>query len=98
MICPFRSLREEIRTGKAWNTLLNATRQEPHVAASLPTEDQQSLCHLMAHHNLNPSQALAGRQCLDEGAIVSSMTYGAGTGKSETGCLHQGSDMGAGAL
>ena len=38
----------------------------------------------MAHHNLNPSQALAVRQCLDEGAIVSSMTDGAGTGKSET--------------
>ena len=38
----------------------------------------------MAHHNLNPSQALAVRQCPDEGAIVSSMTGGAGTRKSET--------------
>ena len=80
----FRSLREEIRTGKAWNALLNATRQEPHLAASLPAEDQQILRHLVAHHNLNPSQALAVRQCLDEGAIVSSMTGGTGTGKLET--------------
>ena len=71
---PFRSLREEIRTGKALNALLNATRHEPHVAASLLAEDQQILRHLVAHHNLNPSQALAVRQCLDEGAIVSSMT------------------------
>ena len=38
----------------------------------------------MEHHNLNPSQALAVRQCLDEGVVVSSMTGGAGTGKSET--------------
>ena len=80
----FRSLREEIRTGQASNALLNATRQEPHLAASLPVEDQQILRHLVAHHNLNPSQALAFRQFLDEGAIVSSMTGGAGTGKSET--------------
>ena len=80
----FRSLREEIRTGKAWNALLNAKGQEPHLAASLRAEDQQILRHLVAHHNLNPSQALAVRQCLDEGAIVSSMTGGAGTRKSET--------------
>ena len=80
----FRSLREAIRTGKAWNALLNATRQESHVAASLPAEDSQILRHLVAHHNLNPSQALAVRQCLDEGTIVSSMTRGAVTGKSET--------------
>ena len=80
----FWSLREEIRTGQAWNALLNATRQEPHLAASLPTKDQQILRHLVAHHSLNPSQALAVRQCLDEGAIVSSMTGGAGRGKSET--------------
>ena len=80
----FRSLRDEIRTGKAWNALLNATRQEPHLANSLPTEDQQILRHLVAHHNRNPSQALAVRQCLDECAIASSMTGGAGTGKSET--------------
>ena len=36
----FRSLREEIRTGEAWNALLNATRQEPQLSASLPDEDQ----------------------------------------------------------
>ena len=77
----FRSLREEIRTGKAWNALLNATRQEPHLAASLPAEDPQILRHFVTHHNLNPSQALTVRQCLDEGAIVSSMTGGAGTRK-----------------
>ena len=38
----------------------------------------------MAHHNLNPFQALAVRQCLGEGSIVSSMTGRAGTRKSET--------------
>ena len=64
--------------------LLNATRQEPHLAASLPAEDQQILRHLVAHHNLNPSQALAVQQCLHEGTIVSSMTGGAGAGKLET--------------
>ena len=80
----FRSLCEEIWTGKAWNALLNPTRQEPHLAASLPADDQQILRHLVAHLNLNPSQALAFRQSLDEGAIVSSMIGGAGTGKSET--------------
>ena len=80
----FRSLREEIRTGVALNTLLNATRQELRLSNSLPAEDQQILRHLVEHHNLNPSQALAVRQCLDEGAVVSSMTGGAGTGKSET--------------
>ena len=80
----FRSFPEEIRKGKAWNALLNAPRQEPHLAASLPAEDPQILRHLVAHHNVNPSQALAVRQCLDEGAIVSSMTGAAGTGKAET--------------
>ena len=80
----FRSLRDEIRTGEAWNALLNATRQEPRLSNSLPAEDQHILRHLVEHHNLNPSQALAVRQCLDEGAVVSSMTGGAGTGKSET--------------
>ena len=80
----FRSLREEIGTGQAWNALLNATRQEAQLAASLPAEDQQILHQLVEHHNLNPSQALAIRQCPDEGAIVSCMTGGAGTGKSET--------------
>ena len=58
----FPSMREEIRTGKAWNALLNATRQEPHPAASLPAEDQKILRHCVAHHNLNPSQALAVRR------------------------------------
>ena len=80
----FRSLREEIRTGEAGNALLNATRQEPQLSASLPDEDQQILRHLVEHHNLNPSQAWAVGQCLDEGVVVSSMTGGAGTGKSET--------------
>ena len=79
-----RSLREEIRTGQSWSALLNATRQEPHLAASLPAEDQHILRHFVAHHNLNPCQALAVQQCLDEGAVVSSMNGGAGTGKSET--------------
>ena len=80
----FWLLCEEMRTGKAWNALLNATRQEPHLAAILLAEDQPILRHLVAHHNLNPSQPLAVWQCLHEGAIVSSMTGGAGTGKSET--------------
>ena len=79
----FRSLREEMRTGEAWNALLNATRQEPQLSASLPNEDQQILRHLVEHHNMNPSQALAVRQCLDEGAVVSSMTGRAGTEKLE---------------
>ena len=79
-----RSLREEIRTGKAWNASLNATRQETPLAASLPAEDQQISRHLVAHHNPKPSQALAVRQCVDAGAIVSSMIGGAGTGKSKT--------------
>ena len=51
---PFRSLREEIRTGEAWNALLNAARQEPQLSASLPDEDQQILRHLVEHHNLTP--------------------------------------------
>ena len=76
----FRSLREEIRTGDARNALLNATRQEPQLSASLPAKDQQILRHLVEHHNLNPSQALAVRQCLDQGAVVSSMTGGGGRG------------------
>ena len=80
----FRSLREEIRTVQARKALLNTSRQEPQLAASLPAEDQQILRHLVEHHNLNPSQALAVRQCLDEDAIVSSMSGGAGTRKSET--------------
>ena len=80
----FRSLREEIQTGEAWNASLNATRQEPQLSNSLRDEDQQILRHLVEHHNLNPSQALAVRQCLDEGVVISSMTGGAGTGKSET--------------
>ena len=77
-------MREEIRTGEAWNALLNATRQEPRLSNSLPAEDQHILRHPVEHHNLNPSQALAVRQCLDEGAVVSSMIGGAVTGKSET--------------
>ena len=56
------------------------------------------LRHLLVHHNLNPSQALAVRQCLDEGAIVSSMTGGVGIGKGDPGGLHQGSDVAAGVL
>ena len=92
-----RSLREEIRTGEAWNALLNATRQEPRLSNSLPAEDQQILRHLVEHHNLNPSQALAVRQCLDEGAVVSSMTGGHGE-VGDPGGLHQGSDVAAGVL
>ena len=42
----FRSLREEIRTGEAWNALLNTTLQEPHLSNSLPDEDQQILRRL----------------------------------------------------
>ena len=80
----FRSLRDEIQKGKAWNALLNATRQERNVAASLLAEDQQILRRLVAHHNLNPSQALAVRQCVDKGAVVSSMIGAARPGKSET--------------
>ena len=80
----FRSLSEEFRTGEALNTLLNATRQERELFASLPDEDQQILRHLFEHHTLNPSQTLAVRQCLDEGAVVSSMIEGASTGKSDT--------------
>ena len=76
----FRSLREEIRTGETWNALLNATRQEPQLSASLLDEDQQIVRHLVEHYNVNPSQALAVRQCLDEGAVVSSMAGGAARG------------------
>ena len=79
----FRSLREEIPTRKAWNSLLNATRQEPGGAAGLVAEDQQIPRHFVAHHNLNPSQALAFRQCLDEFSVVSAMIGAAGTRKSE---------------
>ena len=88
MSCPdeaaFRSLPDEIWTGKAWITLLNATLQEPHVAASLPAEDQLILPHLVSLHNPKPSPALGVWQCLDDGSVVSSMTGGAGTGKSVT--------------
>ena len=94
-----RSLREEIRTGEAWNALLNATRQEPRLSNNLPAEDQQILRHFVEHHNLNPSQALAVRQCLDEGAVVSSMTGGGRHGEvGDPGGLHQGSDVAAGVL
>ena len=80
----FWSLRQEIGPGKTWNALFKASRQEPGGVGRGPAENQQFLRHLVAHHTLHPSQALAVRQCLDEGSVVSAMTGGAGIGKSET--------------
>ena len=49
----------------------------------MSNEDQEILKHLVQRHALNPSQALAVRQVLDESCITA-LTGGAGTGKSET--------------
>ena len=58
-------------------------RAEPRDTPPLSTEDQDILKHLVKQHGLNPSQALAVRQVLDESCITA-LTAGAGTGKAET--------------
>ena len=58
-------------------------RAEPWDTPPLSNEDQDILKHLVKQHALNPSQALAVRQVLDESCITT-LTGGAGTGKSET--------------
>ena len=79
----FRTLRREIQHGLAWPKLLANIRAEPREAPPLSNEDQDILKHLVQRHALNPSQALAVRQVLDESCITT-LTGGAGTGKSNT--------------
>ena len=79
----FQTLRREIQNGEAWPKLLANMRAEPRDTPPLSTEDQDILKHLVKQHGLNPSQALAVRQVLDESCITA-LTGGAGTGKSET--------------
>ena len=81
--CAFQTLRREIQDGEAWPQLLANMRAEPRDTPPLSTEDQDILKHLVKQHGLNPSQALAVRQVLDESCITA-LTGGAGTGKSET--------------
>ena len=81
--CAFHTLRREIQKGAAWPKLLANMRAEPRDTPPLSTEDQDILKHLVKQHGLNPSQALAVRQVLDESCITA-LTGGAGTGKSET--------------
>ena len=79
----FRTLRREIQHGLAWPKLLANIRADPRDAPPLSNEHQDILKHLVQRHALNPSQALAVRQVLDESCITT-LTRGAGTGKSET--------------
>ena len=76
-------MRREIQKGAAWPKLLANMRAEPRDTPPLSTEDQDILKHLVKEHGLNPSQALAVRQVLDESCIIA-LTGGAGIGKSET--------------
>ena len=56
----------------------------PNRGTRLPCRPRQDILkHLVKQHGLNPSQALAVRQVLDESCITA-LTGGAGTGKSET--------------
>ena len=79
----FRMLRREIQHGLAWPKLLANIRAEPRDTPPLSNEDQDILKHLVQRHALNPSQALAVRQVFDE-SCMTTLTGGAGTGKSET--------------
>ena len=63
--------------------MLANIRAEPRDAPPLSKEDQEILKHLVQHHGLNPSQALAVRQVIDESCITT-LIGGAGTGKSES--------------
>ena len=78
----FRTLRREIQHGSAWPKLLANIRAGPKDTPPLSNEDQDILKHLVKHHAVNPSQALAVRQVLDESCITA-LTGGAGTGKSK---------------
>ena len=83
----YRSLREEMKKGTAWTRQLTDLRHDlgEFCEPGSPEEPERCiLAELVQHHNLNPSPALAVRQCLDERSVVSAMTGGAGTGKSET--------------
>ena len=79
----FHALRRETQKGAAWPKLLANMRAEPRDTPPLSTEDQDILKHLVKQHGLNPSQALAVRQVLDESCITT-LTGGAGTGMSQT--------------
>ena len=79
----FRTLRREIQQGTAWPKLLANMRGEPKDTPPLSNEDQGIVKHLVKQHALNPSQAFAVRQVLDESCVIA-LTGGAGTGKSET--------------
>ena len=79
----FRTLRKEIQQGLAWPKMLANIQAEPRDVPPLSNEDQEIFKHLVQRHGLNPSQALAVHQVLDESCITA-LTGGAGTGKSET--------------
>ena len=79
----FQTLRREIQNEAAWPKLLANMRAEPRDTPPLSTEDQDILKHLVKQDGLNPSQALAVRQVLDESCITT-LAGGVGTGKSET--------------
>ena len=66
----FRTLRREIQQGSAWPKLLANIRAKPRDTPPLSNEDQDILKHLAKRHALNPSQALAVRQVLDESCIT----------------------------
>ena len=66
----FHTWRREIQKGAAWPKLLANMRAEPRDTPPLSTEDQDILKHLVKQHALNPSQALAMRQVLDESCIT----------------------------
>ena len=79
----FRTLRKDIQPGLAWPKMVANIRAEPRDLPPLSNPDQEIFQHLVKCHCLNPSQALAVRQVLDESCITS-LTGGAGTGKSQT--------------
>ena len=79
----FRNLHNGIQQGLAWRKLLANIRAKPRGLPPLSNQDQDIFHDVIKHHCLNPSQALAVPQVLDESCITAS-TGGAGTGKSET--------------
>ena len=79
----FRNLRNEILQGFAWPKMLANIRAESRDLPPLSNQDKEILQYLVKHHYLNPSQASAVRQVLEESCITA-VTGGAGTGKSET--------------
>ena len=78
----FRNLRNDIQQGLARTKMLASIRAEPRDLPPLANQHQE-IHYLIKRHCLNPSQALALRQVLDE-SCIRILTAGAGTGKSMT--------------